>query len=424
MSRASDEGKCGKRLEMEPSKMAPPQSRWLIMLSSFVVMMTISIYQYSWFLFAFEIRAQRGWDLATTGITFTCFAYAATFVQPLSGIIADSYGPRKVSIVSAVLTGLGFIFASSAGSPISLYLSYSIGGLGVGVLYGISTACAVKWFPDKRGLATGFVVFGFGAGTAIFNLLIEVLLKVKGISGTFLYLGIGMCILLIPLSVIYRYPSEHWESRIRSTGALAIPNLDYQPFEMMRTYQWFLIYFSFIATVSIVLLFGAQMKVLANEFNLPDRYFSVLLVLFPLGNGLSRVFAGAVSDRIGREKTMMVFYSILGVSIFCFLIFGRIAILFVIIVFIAALLGGSPFSLYPATIGDYYGARYSTTNYGITYTAKAWAGLIAGWLSGYLVMRFASYKIPLIAIAVGSLAAALVSHPKIMKAPSKGKAEM
>jgi OFA family oxalate/formate antiporter-like MFS transporter len=188
---------------------------------------------------------------------------------------------------------------------------------------------------------------------------------------------------------------------------------------MITTYQWFLIYFSFTATVSIVLMFGAQMKMLAKEFNLPANYFSLLLILFPLGNGLSRVFAGAASDKIGREKTMMLFYSVLGLTILSFVLYAHIFLLFMLTIFMAALLGGAPFALYPATIGDYYGTTYLTTNYGITYTAKAWAGLVSGWLSGYLVMKFGSYKVPLIIIGVASLMAGLLSNPKFLNAPGK-----
>lgn len=126
-----------------------------------------------------------------------------------------------------------------------------------------------------------------------------------------------------------------------------------------------------------------------------------------------------MSDKIGREKTMMLFYFVLGLSIISFVMFAHVQILFVLIVFVAALLGGAPFALYPATIGDYYGARYSTTNYGITYTAKAWAGLMSGWLSGYLVMKFGSYRIPLIIVGIARLAACLLSSPSLLKAPAK-----
>jgi len=158
---------------------------------------------------------------------------------------------------------------------------------------------------------------------------------------------------------------------------------------------------------------------LAREFNIPQGSFKWVLILFPLANGLSRVFAGAVSDRIGREKTMMLFYSVLGLSILAFVMLAEIPALFVLLVFTASLLGGAPFALYPATIGDYYGPKYATTNYGITYTAKAWAGLISGWLSGYLVMRFGSYRLALVIVAVGSLIAAALSNRRLLKPPSK-----
>ena len=228
-----------------------------------------------------------------------------------------------------------------------------------------------------------------------------------------------MLIILIPLSLLLRYPVQEWTPPSKSEDKKPKTVINYKPAEMLKTYQWFLIYFSFAATVSIVLMFGAQMKMLAREFNIPASYFNWVLVLFPLANGLSRVFAGTVSDKIGREKTMMLFYSVLGLSIFAFVMLAHIPVLFVIIVFTASLLWGAPFALYPATIGDYYGAKYATTNYGITYTAKAWAGLISGWLSGYLWLKFGSYRLALVIVAVCSLIAAALSNRRLLKKPSK-----
>jgi len=393
--------------------------RWLVIASAFVIMMIISIYQYSWFLFAFTIEKQFSWNAAVIGMTFTVFAYTATFIQPFSGFIADAYGPRKMALAASFLVGFGFILCSGASSPSTLYLFYGIGGLGVGILYGISTAGAVKWFPDKRGFAAGLVGFGFGAGTAIFNFFIQGLLDARGPGTTFLWIGVFMLITLAPLSLLLCYPGQEWAPPSGSEQKPPARIVDYKPVEMLKTYQWLLIYFSFTVTVSIVLMFGAQMKMLAREFNIPQGYFKWVLILFPLANGLSRVFAGAVSDRIGREKTMMLFYSVLGLSILAFVMLAEIPALFVLLVFTASLLGGAPFALYPATIGDYYGPKYATTNYGITYTAKAWAGLISGWLSGYLVMRFGSYRLALVIVAVRSLIAAALSNRRLLKPPSK-----
>ena len=394
--------------------------RWGLITAAFFIMMVISIYQYSWFLFAYAIQNQFNWALSTIGLTFTVFTYAATFIQPFSGYIADNYGPRKVAVTATILVGIGLILASTAKNPAMLYLYYGIGGIGVGILYGISTACAIKWFPDKRGLATGLVVFGFGAGTAIFNIFIQGLLETKGLQSTLVYLGIAMLIVLVPLSFLYRYPAQSAAAPSKKGSDSDVDDSkDFKPARMLKTYQWYLIYFSFTFTVSIVLMFGAQMKMVAKEYNLPAGYFSVLMILFPLGNGLSRVVAGSISDKIGREKTMVMFYSLLGLSILCFVFFAGVPFLFVTIVFIAALLGGAPFALYPATVGDYYGTKYATTNYGITYTAKAFAGLISGWVSGMLVMQFGSFKLPLIFVAIGSLLAAVISLPKFMKAPKR-----
>ena len=394
--------------------------RWLLLLSAIVVMMIIGIYQYSWFLFSFKIQKDLGWDLATLGLIYTIFHYTSTLVMPFSGYIADSYGPRNVAFLAAILVGAGFILCAYFPSQWGMRAFYGIGGIGGGVLYGVSTATAIKWFPDRRGFATGLAVFGFGSGTAIFNLAIEKSLNVYGLKPTFFYTGILMLVFLLPLALFYRYPDIQPEGTKATSGKLVRKEANtYRPAEMLRTYQWYLIYFSFSFTISIVLIFGAQMKMLAQQYHLPAAYFSILLVLFPLANGLSRVIAGAVSDRIGRGKTMQLFYSLLGLSIFGLLWLGNIPILFFLLVILAALLGGSPFALYPATIGDFYGAKYATTNYGITYTAKSWAGLISGWLSGYLVTRFGSYTLPLVSVAICSLLAAVVSHPCLLKAPEQ-----
>ena len=394
--------------------------RWVVVLIGLFVMMVISIYQYSWSLFAYSLAQEFKWDLATIGLTFTVFAYTATFIQPFSGYIADSFGPRKVSVLASVIVGLGFLLSSLASSPGQLYFFYGLGGIGVGILYGLSTASAIKWFPDRRGFATGLVVFGFGAGTAIFNWMIQGSLETHGFRTTLQYLGILMLGVLVPASFFYKFPPPQWMPQAKGGGKKSSDQpAEFKPVAMMGTYQWYLIYFCFAFTVSIVLLFGAQMKMVAKEYQLPKAYFDLLLVLFPLGNGLSRVVSGAVSDRLGREKTMVFFYGFLGFSILALLLFGTHPLLFVLIVFLAALLGGAPFALYPATVGDYYGAKYSTVNYGITYTAKAWAGLISGWVSGYFVSQMGSYRIPLIIIAVCSLLAAFFSNPRIMRSPQK-----
>lgn len=392
--------------------------RWILLGAAFSVMMVISIYQYSWFLFADRIHRELGWSLASLGLIYTIFHYTSTLVLPFSGYLADSYGPRAMAIGGAILVGLGFVLCSIFTEPWAFRLSYGVGGLGGGILYGLSTATAIKWFPEKRGMASGLVVFGFGAGTAIFNRAIDRLLENSGLEGTLLILGLGSMGVLLPLCALYSYPDKisHLDKlppRQENQGSLPC----FKPSEMLRTWQWYAIYLAFIFTISVVLLFGAHMKTMATHYGLPEQCFKILMVLFPLANGLSRILAGAISDRLGRERTSAVFYLLLGASIFGLAFMGDSPFLFISMVVLASLLGGAPFAIYPATIGDYYGPKFATANYGITYTAKAWSGLLAGWLSGYLVTNFGSYTGPLMIMAGGCLLAALLSNPWVLRPP-------
>jgi MFS transporter, OFA family, oxalate/formate antiporter len=396
-----------------------------LILIDFIVMMIIGVYQYSWSLSAFSIINELKWDLTTVSATFSAYLLTQAFIQPVSGLIADSYGPRKMMAISSLLVGMGFILSSFIRAPWQLYLFYALGGLGVGALDNISTAVAVKWFPEKKGFAGGFVTFGFAAGAGVFNLFIQALLESYGFRTTFRWLGLTVLLLLTFLTSYYRYPPEGWDSFFRVSSKIGRrKSADYRPGEMLSTYQWYLIYLSFVVTISIVLMFGAQIRMLLHEFEIPRTFINLIIVLFPIGNGLSRIFAGTVSDRIGRGRTMMIFYSVLALAILSLIPLRHAPVLFTGMVFIVCLLGGSPFGLYPAIIGEYYGLKGFTTNYGITITAKAWAGLVSGVLIGFLVTQFGSYKIPLIFLSVCSFLAALLSTPILMKPPSRKAARV
>jgi OFA family oxalate/formate antiporter-like MFS transporter len=391
--------------------------RWFILGLAMVLNMTVSIYQYSWSLFAHNLREELGWGLAAVSLTFTIFQLT-NFSQPFTGALADARGPRGVGIAGALMVGLGFLLSSQASAPWQLWVCFGVGGVGVGAVSGLASAAAIKWFPDRRGLASGLTAFGYGAGTAIFNWMIQALLKALGVRSTFIYVGLLMLAVLLPAVLLFKYPPEAWTpAKAGRSSASSSPSRDFTPGEMLRTPQWFLIYFCFTFSISTILIFAAQMKMISREFGIPPSHFDLLLILFPLGNGISRIFGGIVSDRIGRERTMVIFYLLLGLSVFALTLFGTRPLVFVILVFLCALLGGAPFALYGATIGDYYGPRYATTNFGITHTAKAWAGFISGWLCGLLVAWSGSYKLPLLLIAACTFAAGVLSHPRLLKPP-------
>ncbi len=395
-------------------------SRGLVILICAVAnMMIISVYQYSWSLYAYALIRELGWSPIETSLAFTIYVYLSTFIQPLSGYLADTYGPRRLSTISSIIVGLGFMLSSIARSPTELYLTFGLGSLGVGILYGISTASAVKWFPNRRGLATGVVTFGFGAGASVFNLPIQYIINEFGLKPAFTYVGAFMMLALVPTSYLITYPKQPLSGGSGSKSNNVGGAYQFKPIEMLRTWQWYVIYVTFIATPTTALMFGAQLKLMATEFNIPASYLNLMLVLFPLANGLSRVIAGFVSDRIGRERTMVLFYSSLGSILLGLAYLCSVPEAFTLLAIMASLLSGAPYTFYPSIIGDYYGTKYATANYGITYTAKAWSGLIAGWITGYIVATYGTYKVALIVTAIITLIAALLSSPLILRPPRR-----
>ncbi len=392
--------------------------RWVLMGAALCVKMVISIYQYSWFLFAFAINQREGWSLQGLGLIFTALILAATLIQPFSGLYADAAGPRQPCLIAACLVGGGMLGASYAANPLELGLFYSLGGLGVGALNGISTATALKWFPLKRGLATGVVEFGFGAGTLFFNFFLQDSLELFGWRATFWYMSLAMAAVLIPLALLYTYPPRDWEERLGARRPEQAPAAQFRPVQMVLTHQWQIIYLGFTLIIATVLMFASHLKMIAQEFGITGSLFAFVMVAFPLGNGFSRIVAGLVSDHLGRERTMLFFFGLLGLCLLALGLFGNQPWVFVTVVFLAGLLGGAPFVLYAAMVGDYFGAHNATANWGLTITGKAWAGLIAGWFSGFLVAQSGTYQTPLLVLAVCCFAAAALSSPRLLRTPA------
>lgn len=394
----------------------------MFIVAAIACMMLGSLYQYSWALFVLPINEEFRWGFPAIQLTFTIYTWVATWVQPLAGLVADRYGPRRLNMIAGVVAGIGWIASAFADSPLMLYFSYGLGSLGVGVFYATSVNTAIKWFPDRRGLATGLVTFGFGSGAAVFNLVISNLIQTSGYRTAFLNMGIVMVIVLSAGALILNYPHADWKPT-----NWAVPKLSNTKFketrhqfstvEMVKTWQWWVLYVSFVFVSSLGLMISAQMTTMGRALNIPVGLITLALVTFPLANGSGRIIGGAVSDKIGRESTMTIYFVAFGTLSFFMVVFAGNPILFVVLVTLIGLMWGPIFTFYPAVIGDYYGRKNSTTNYGLTYTAKAWGGLLAGYVASLLVLVFGGYSMPIVVSGVISLVSAALIFPRFMKAP-------
>ncbi len=313
-----------------------------------------SLYQYSWNALAPLVSSGLGEPMARVEVAFIVFVVVSTLVQLATGPIADVRGPRPVAIPASVLSAVGFLGASASRGLAEFTAFWAVGSAGEGALYGVASNVAVKWFPDRRGLATGLVSLGYGIGSAVANPLIG---AAHGFRSPTLVIGEIELAAMVALSATLEYPRGQ-----RGVG----------PTAAALSWRWWLLYASFtLALVPLVAYSGS----LAEFSGVSGGWLYASVAAFPLASGLGRPLLGAISDRLGRARTAAA--ALLGslVAVALSYLGGPVGLLGV---FLVGLNGGALIPLYFAIVGDIYGERMSTSNTALIYTGKAVTGLLAG----------------------------------------------
>ncbi len=371
------------------------QSRWLILFFSILSMVAVANYQYGWTLFVNPIQKQFGLSSATlVQVTFTVFVLLETWLVPFEGWLVDRFGPRNLVLIGGVVAGVGWYLSADAKDLTALYLAYSLSGIGAGIVYGTAIGSALKWFPDHRGLAAGLTAAGFGAGSALTVQPISQMIAESGYAATFQQWGIIQGALVVFAALFLKAPPKGWLPRTWTLEAKA-PEvkqrqtaLDFTPAEMASTKNFWLLYFMMTMVATGGLMATAQLAPMAADFKV-DKFpinflwLNMTAIAFALSfdrviNGLCRPFWGWVSDHIGREKTMSVAFGLEGIAITLLLVSLQVLkdpLLFVIMSGLTFFGWAEIYSLFPATVGDFFGRKYATTNYGFMYTAKGTASV-------------------------------------------------
>jgi OFA family oxalate/formate antiporter-like MFS transporter len=266
-----------------------------------------------------------------------------------------------------------------------LYVAAAIGGIGAGVIYGASVGNALKWFPDRRGLAAGLTAAGFGAGSALTVVPIANMIQSSGYEAAFLWFGIGQGVIVIIFALFLRAP-QAGEVKAPAAPAVQQTRRDYGPAEVLRSPVFYVMYAMFVMVGAGGLMAIAQLAPIANDYQIAGVPVSILGLTLPaltfaltidrVLNGVCRPFFGWVSDHIGRENTMFIAFFVEGLGIYALLYFANNPVLFVILSGLVFFAWGEIYSLFPATCTDLYGRKFATTNYGMLYTAKGTASLL------------------------------------------------
>jgi MFS transporter, OFA family, oxalate/formate antiporter len=360
--------------------------RWYQLTLGVICMSMIANLQYGWTLFVNPIEDKHHWGLPAIQIAFTIFVVVETWLVPVEGYLVDRFGPKLVGLGSGVLVAMAWVINASADSLTMLYLGAVVGGIGAGGVYGACVGNALKWFPDRRGLAAGITAMGFGAGSALTVYPIDHMIQTQGYEAAFIKFGVAQGLVVFLLGWLLRAPDESVRAAIpgQRKGPIATP--DYTPAQMLKSLPFWLMYVMFVLTATGGLIATAQLKPVAKDLGIATSQanllgMTVLALPFTLSvsrvvNGVSRPFFGWVSDHIGRENTMLIAFTVEAIAFYLLSRLGGSPTAFVFVTCLVFFAYGEIFSLFPATCADLYGKKYVSANAGLLYTAKGAASLI------------------------------------------------
>jgi OFA family oxalate/formate antiporter-like MFS transporter len=391
--------------------------RWGQLLIGIVCMAMIANLQYGWTLFVNPIAEKHGWSRAAIQVAFTIFVLTETWLVPIEGYLVDRFGPRPVVLVGGVLCGLGWVMNSFAASLPMLYVAAAVGGIGAGAVYGTCVGNALKWFPDRRGLAAGMTAAGFGAGSALTIIPISVMIKTSGYESAFLYFGIGQGVIVFALAWLLTRAPDHVKAASSSRNVQQSQR-DYSPSEVLRSPIFWVMYAMFVMVAAGGLMATAQLGPIAQDFKIMDVPVNIMGLVLPaltfalaidrVLNGLTRPFFGWVSDKIGREQTMFIAFALESVGILALYYYGQNPILFVLLTGMVFFAWGEIYSLFPSTCADTFGSKFAASNAGMLYTAKGTASLLVP-LSSVLAASTGSWHAVFIVASAVNAAAALMA---------------
>jgi OFA family oxalate/formate antiporter-like MFS transporter len=396
---------------------ASDSTRWGQLIFGIICMVMIANLQYGWTLFVNPIDQKYHWGRAAIQVAFTIFVLTETWLVPIEGYLIDRFGPRVMICGSGVLVAIAWVINSVADSLTLLYIGAAIGGIGAGVIYGGSVGNALKWFPDRRGLAAGLTAAGFGAGSALTVIPIYNMITSSGYEAAFLWFGIIQGVVVVLVGLLLRAPRDG-EVPVPAAPVVQQTRRDYGPGEVVRSPPFWLMYVMFVMVGAGGLMATAQLAPIAKDFKIDTIPVAILGLTLPaltfalsidrVLNGFTRPFFGWVSDHIGRENTMFIAFLLEGIGIYALLLVASNPFWFVILSGVVFFAWGEIYSLFPATCTDIYGRKFATTNYGLLYTAKGTASLLVP-LANVLTKATGSWTAVFIVAAALNIVAAILA---------------
>jgi OFA family oxalate/formate antiporter-like MFS transporter len=395
-------------------------NRWIQLAAGVIAMIVISNFQYAFTLFTPGLREQFPTvEYKAIALIYTLFIIFETWPVPVAGYFIDRFGIRNLMIIGSVLIFLGWVLSGTvATSPFHLYIFYGVlAGTGAGIIYIATVANAIKWFPDRRGLAAGLTAAGFGGGSALTLIPINASITSMGWASAMTAWGIGQGIVAMVMALILHHPPKGWlpENWVQPK-AVAQTRRNFTATQMMSQKEFYIMYFMFLIVATGGLMTTGNMSEIAKSLNVFDATFmGIAIVPFTatiagVANALARIMWGGISDRFGREYTMAFAFALEGVLIFLMTQISGMPMAFMLLMPFVFLAWGEIYALFSAITGDVFGPKHASGNYGILYTAKGASSILAGYGAAAVAALYAgSFTVPYYIAAAFDIAAAVLA---------------
>ena len=373
--------------------------RWFFLILAVLLMCMISGVQYSWTLYANPMKDLLGVSLAAVQTAFTLSQVIQAGSQPGGGYFVDKFGPKVPLMIAGIMVGGGWLAMGAVDNVAMLYVMYTVSGAGVGIVYGTAMNIANRWFPDKRGMCSGFTAAGYGLGVLPFLPMISNVLHAQGVSTALLYTGVIMGTVIVVIAFFVRFPA----GSVGKKKVIVPTEKDFNSNEMLRTPQFWILWASFFSVNFGGLLLVANSVPYGRSIGYAAGFLTIAVTVQNLFNGGCRPFWGWVSDRIGRYKTMSVVFGINSIVLLAFTyVANKGEASFMISLALAFFTWGGSYALFPATNSDLFGTAYSARNYGFFWAAKAVAAIFGGglgaavatalgWNTAFAITAFTSF---------------------------------
>ncbi|EEA0763772.1 MFS transporter [Salmonella enterica] len=404
-------------------------SRWWMFVLAFLAMSVISPYEYAWSVIAPHLGDIYGWESTKVSLMFTMFVICQTFGTLPGGILRDKFGPKLVSVVAGIFSGIGLLvcaFGQSVSYSVVLVV-WCIGCFFCGFIYNAAITTCNKWFPDNRNITTGLMSAAFSWGALPFIFPIQSIPKNAPDSTFFNVIFVMAAIIsgvIIITGLFMKDPPKGWTVTSQKSRKLTKRPCEkqYSMGEAMCTWQFWVLIVSFVLVSGAGLTFISKSIKFASAFHFSLAAGTVMTIGIAITSGLSRVVAGWISDKIGVDKTMTIFYILCGLFSLLALYFAEAGSStgFITSCIVSIFFWGALYSLFASIVGYYYGEVASGSNYGMLYaTAKGLGGIYGGVLSAYLISTYGNPFIiiisSLMALLSGVILLPLWKHPPVWK---------